>query len=177
MHHLDIEFKATADNLAVLEQKLQSLNPVFKGIDEQIDTYYNVQIGRLKLREGNIENALIWYDRPNVAAVKQSDILLYTHEPAASLKLILEKVHGVKVVVVKKRKIYFVENVKIHFDEVRELGTFLEVEAISQNGNIAKEKLIDQSKFFIDFFEVKPEDFIANSYSDLLLEKINLPQK
>ncbi len=176
MHHLDIEFKAKANNLTSLEQKIQSLNPIFKGLDEQIDTYYHVQVGRLKLREGNIENALIWYDRANVAAVKQSDILLYTHQPDASLKLILEKVHGIKVVVSKKRKIYFVDNVKIHFDEVEKLGTFLEVEAISQNGNIAKEKLIEQSQFFIDFFEVKRSDFVAYSYSDLLLEKNNLPK-
>jgi len=46
---------------------LLMLHPKFQGLDHQIDTYFNVQKGRLKLREGNIENSLINYDRKNVS--------------------------------------------------------------------------------------------------------------
>jgi hypothetical protein len=65
--------------------------------DHQKDTYYNVPDGRLKLREGNIENALIWYQR-DIARAKQSDILLYKHAPDDALKKILFKTSWVKVV-------------------------------------------------------------------------------
>ena len=43
---------------------------------------------------------------------------------------------GIKVVVEKTRKIYFVDNVKIHFDEVENLGSFVEVEAIDLDGTL-----------------------------------------
>jgi adenylate cyclase class IV len=105
----NFEFKARVDSIEVHENKLLNLNPVFKGTDHQIDTYFNVAKGRLKLREGNIENALINYDRENVNDAKQSDVILYQHEPNATLKNILTKQLGVKITVDKKRKIYFIE--------------------------------------------------------------------
>ncbi len=169
MSILNIEFKAKADNIGALEEKLQTLNPTLIGEDNQKDTYYSVTIGRLKLREGNIENALIWYDRQNIAGTKQSDILLYKHAPDNALKEILVKLHGVKVIVDKKRRIYFIDNVKIHFDRVEELGTFIEVEAIDKDGTIGIDKLKEQCNFFIALFEIKEADFMEKSYSDMLL--------
>lgn len=171
MATINFEFKAAAADLEELEKKLLTLNPRYIGEDNQVDTYFNVATGRLKLREGNIENSLIYYDRSNTAGAKQSDILLYHHSPDKSLKEILIKVHGIKVVVDKKRKIYFIENVKFHFDRVEGLGTFAEVEAIDNNGEIGVEKLKAQCTFYADFFNLKPSDYIAFSYSDLILEK------
>ena len=104
MNRLNFEFKATAANIDELEEKLKTLEPIFKGVDHQIDTYFNVEKGRLKLREGTIENALIYYERENIGGAKQSDILLYQHVPNASLKQLLTKVHGIKAVVDKSRK-------------------------------------------------------------------------
>lgn len=152
------------------EAKLLSLQPLFIGLDHQCDTYFNVETGRLKLREGNIENTLIWYERSNTAGAKQSDIILYHHSPDKALKEILVKTHGVKVVVDKKRKIYFIGNVKFHFDHVDGLGTFIEVEAIDKNGDIGIEKLKEQCSYYAAFFEIKPGDYIAESYSDLLMK-------
>lgn len=172
MTHLNFEFKAKAENNILLEEKLISLKPVFVGEDHQKDTYYNVSIGRLKLREGNIENALIWYQREDIAGAKQSDILLYNHLPDDALKKILLKVHGIKIIVNKIRKIYFVENVKFHFDKVEGLGNFIEVEAIDNSGEIGIEKLKERCDFYINFFEIKPTDFIKKSYSDIMLEKL-----
>ena len=164
-----IEFKAKTNDLAKAEQKLLTLNPTFIGIDNQKDTYYSITNGRLKLREGNIENALIHYTRANTPDTKQSNVLLYKHKPSEDLKRILETVHGIKVVVQKQRKIYFVNNVKIHFDEVSPLGSFIEVEAIDNDNEFTVEELQVQCNFYVNFFEVNIEDFQANSYSDLLL--------
>jgi len=171
MNIINFEFKARTGHLQKLEEKLLSLHPVFKGEDHQIDTYYNIETGRLKLREGNIENALIYYERQDTADAKQSDIILYQHQPDTSLKNILNKVHGIKVVVNKTRRIYFIDNVKFHFDHVQELGTFIEVEAIDNQQDIGIEKLKEQCRFYFEFFELKISDYVYNSYSDLLLEK------
>lgn len=168
------EFKARIDNWLLLEKKLLTLNPVFKGIDVQVDTYFNIPGGKLKLREGAIENALIFYQRSNVAKAKPSDVLLYPHKQETALKEILSKALGIKIVIKKTRKIYFLDNVKFHFDVVESLGNFIEVEAIDDDGSIGTEKLENQCNYFIAFLKIKKEDFIAESYSDLLHSKDNV---
>jgi predicted adenylyl cyclase CyaB len=165
------EFKARATDLEGLEQKLKLLNPQFKGEDHQIDTYFNIPSGRLKLREGNIENALIYYERENSLGAKQSSILLYKHNPDKSLKEILEKLFGIKVVVDKIRRIYFIDNVKFHFDIVEGLGSFIEVEAINETGIIGLETLKEQCNRFFSYFSLGQADFVDRSYSDLMLDK------
>ncbi len=169
MSHINFEFKASTKDLNKLENKLRSLNPIFIGVDKQADTYFNVAKGRLKLREGNIENSLIFYERQDVAGAKQSDIILYKHNPEPSLKEILIKVHGIKIVVNKTRRIYFIENVKFHFDSVDGLGTFVEVEAIDDSGNTGIGKLKEQCRKYADLFEIKNSHYISLSYSDLVL--------
>jgi len=169
--HINYEFKASCGDIENLELKLIELDPVFIGIDRQIDTYFNVPNGRLKLREGTIENSLIHYNRSNSASAKQSDVTLYQHQPDKNLKEALTKALGVKVVIDKRRKIYFVDNVKFHFDEVKELGSFIEVEAIDKDGSIGIEKLKEQCDYYIRLFAITSDQFIAESYSDLLVKK------
>ncbi len=168
---INFEFKARTSRIAELEKHLLKLKPKFTGIDRQTDTYYEVPLGRLKLREGNIENALIFYKRPDTAGAKQSNVLLYKHQPDTALKKILTLAVGIKVVVKKTRKIYFLDNVKIHFDTVQNLGTFVEVEAIDDTGEKGIAELKNQCMYFADYFKIEPEDFISQSYSDLIMEK------
>jgi len=170
MAMLNFEFKAKANDLANLEDRLLSFKPVFIGEDFQTDTYFNVLKGRLKLREGNIENSLIWYERKNIKGAKQSDVLVYRHNPDKTLKDILIELHGIKVAVHKRRRIYFVENVKFHFDTVTTLGTFIEVEAIDDHGTIGVQKLKEQCNKYAVFFNVQPGDYIGYSYSDMILK-------
>jgi len=84
---------------------------------------------------------LINYDRENVSDSKKSQIILYQHEPNIALKNILTRQLGVKIVVDKRRKIYFIDNVKFHFDVVENLGTFIEVEAIDSKEEFRLEEL------------------------------------
>lgn len=168
---VNYEFKAHANDLSKLEAILLELNPVFAGTDHQVDTYFNVSNGRLKLREGNIENALIQYERTNTAGAKLSSVNLFPCLPGSPLKQILSSALGVKIIVDKKRKIYFIENVKFHFDTVEGLGSFVEVEAIDNDGSIGIAALKNQCNVYAQLFQLNPGDFIAESYSDMLLEK------
>lgn len=166
---LNIEFKAKTNDVLAAEKILLQHNTRFIGEDHQVDTYFNVVNGRLKLREGNIENALIHYERENTAGSKSSQVLLYQHQPDQNLKAILTKALGIKAEVDKRRKIYFIDNVKFHFDTVQNLGTFIEVEAIDKDGSIGKEKLQEQCDFYAAMFGIKKEDFVAVSYSDMII--------
>ena len=169
MTHVNIEIKAKSNNQNAIREILKSKKADFKGADRQIDTYFKVNNGRLKLREGKIENNLIHYQRENKEGPKQSDVNLFKSNPESSLKEILTKALCVLVVVDKKREIYFIDNVKFHIDTVENLGNFVEIEAIDEDGTIGKDKLIEQCQFFLDLFKISQEDLISVSYSDLLL--------
>ena len=127
MKHINIEIKAKCDNLDKIRQILNSGNAVFKGLDHQIDTYFNTNTGRLKYREGTIENALIQYNREDKDEPKESDVLLYKSSSNGLLKELLTKAIGILVVVDKEREIFFIGNVKFHLDKVKELGQFIEI--------------------------------------------------
>ncbi len=45
---LNIEFKAATTVPALLEERLLQLEPTFIGEDHQVDTYFNVPVGRFK---------------------------------------------------------------------------------------------------------------------------------
>jgi len=171
MKHLSIEIKAKSNNHEKIREFLKSHSADFKGVDHQIDTYFKVNQGRLKLREGNIENYLIYYERENKEGPKQSDIILFQSAPGSSLKSILVNANGVLTIVDKKREIYFIGNVKFHIDTVQELGTFMEIEAIDDDDSIGKEKLLEQCNEYLMLFGISESDLVSVSYSDLLLEK------
>jgi adenylate cyclase, class 2 len=168
MSHTNIEIKARCHNPEAIEALLLEHKARFIGLDHQIDTYFNTPNGRLKLREGNIENALIFYNRPNQAGPKQSDIILYKTQPKASLKALLTQANGILAVVDKNRKIFFIDNVKFHLDTVEGLGHFVEIEAIDDNGDIGYEKLLKQCSFFMELFNITEADLMTDSYSDMV---------
>lgn len=169
--HLNFEFKARCSDPDSLEEKLLTLQPRFAGEDLQTDTYFVAPNGRLKLREGPIENALIHYNRADHADAKTSEVQLFSTKPGSNLKQLLTAALGVKVVVQKRRRIYFVDNVKFHFDRVEGLGTFVEVEAIDSDGSIGLEKLKEQCFYYREFLGLTADDCLSGSYSDMLLAK------
>ena len=169
MPHLNIEIKARCADPTHIVNFLTRQQADFRGEDHQIDTYFHTQNGRLKLREGNIEHSLVYYERPDQKGPKASEIILIT-QPPEEIKALLEKTNGVKVVVDKRRRIYFLENVKFHIDEVQSLGNFVEIEAIDLDGSIGREKLLAQCNYYLRAFRIAEEDLLTASYSDMLLQ-------
>jgi adenylate cyclase, class 2 len=171
MKHINIEIKARCADQTRIKEILKSENADFRGVDHQIDTYFRVNSGRLKLREGKIENNLIHYVRENREGPKQADVTLYRADPGSSLKEVLVKALGILVVVDKIREIYFIGNVKFHIDSVKELGTFIEIEAIGDDVNTDRERLLQQCQHYLTLFGIFEEDLVAVSYSDLLMQQ------
>lgn len=171
MTHLNIEVKARCNNGEFIANYLKEHNAHFKGTDHQTDTYFNVAKGRLKLREGNIENNLIYYERDNDPHARESNFQLVNVPDAKGLKDVLSRSLHVKIVVQKRREIYFIENVKVHLDEIEGLGTFVEIEASNLYHDISREELQRQCNFYMVEFRIREEDLIAISYSDMLLAR------
>ena len=169
MKRINYEFKARVTNDATVRAALKKLRARYIGADRQVDTYFRVPAGRLKIREGRIENALIFYQRTNAPRARRSKIEMMMLPPRNSIRAILTGALGVMVVVDKRREIYFVGNVKIHLDRIRGLGKFVEVEAISRGGSLAKAQA--QARRFQKLFGIKASDIVPQSYSDLILER------
>ena len=119
---INSEIKARCADQESVRQYLREHGADFKGTDHQIDTYFHVPEGRLKLRQGPIENNLIFYQRADTDGPKQSTINLSPVAPDSTIGEVLTAALGVRVVIDKQREIYFIDNVKFHIDTVQGLG-------------------------------------------------------
>lgn len=181
MSHVNVEIKARCADLAPARATLHGMGARLVGPDRQVDTYFRVPNGRLKLRQGLIENNLIFYAREDRTGPKRSDVILYGTRPGSDLKVLLTAALGTVVTVEKQREIYFVavegvgldgvENVKVHLDTVEGLGAFVEIEAIDLDGSIGPERLRAQCERLMAQLGIRDADLVADSYSDLLLVK------
>ncbi len=172
MSFINVEIKARSIRVDEVRDWLLNHHAEFKGTDHQTDTYFNVSSGRLKLREGTIENNLIYYERIDQGGPKLSDCQLTTVNNPAVLKDMLERSIGIKVIVKKKREIYFIENVKFHIDEVPGLGNFVEIEASNLNKAVSREELLRQCNYYMRELEIAETDLVDRSYSDMLVAKL-----
>jgi predicted adenylyl cyclase CyaB len=164
-----IEIKARCTNPSKVRQLLlQQPNIQFLGVDAQVDTYFKIPSGRLKLREGNIENSLIYYDRENKKDAKKSDVTLYKPTEVASLKAVLLAALPTLIVVEKKREIYFIDHIKFHIDTLSALGSFIEIEVIDANDAMDISEMKEQCQWYMELLDIQKEDLMENSYSDML---------
>lgn len=170
MKKLLVEIKARCAKPDTIRRILQSKGADARGTDHQIDTYFQVPSGRFKLRSGKIENSLIHYQRSNQAGPKDSHVTLAkfgTKQP--DLKAVLSTALGTLVEVDKQREIYFIDNVKFHIDEVKQLGSFIEIEAIGDPAVDQQADLLAQVQHYMALFKIADQDLVEVSYSDLLL--------
>src|SRR5215207_9267657 len=137
-----------------------------EGLLRQRDTYFHVAAGRLKLREEEPGGAtLIAYERPDEAAGRVSSYRLVPDPDA--LRDALAAANGVDVVVVKRRHLLRWETVRIHLDEVRGLGSFLELEAVADPGSdLSREHA--QVAHLREVLDIRDEALREGSYADAL---------
>jgi predicted adenylyl cyclase CyaB len=164
----NIEIKAKYSNLSKAKLIAQEIGACFEGAQHQLDTYFNVKEGRLKLREiFSQESQLIFYVRPNETGVKLSEYVIYPVQNADHLKYILKSALGVKQIVEKQREIYLYEEIRIHLDQVKHLGNFLEFEGVISSSS-DEDKVKAKVEMLVSFFHIPPSDFTAPSYSELM---------
>ena len=94
-------------------------------------------------------------------------------ENAQNVKSIFENLLGIDVIVKKKRKIYLFKNVRIHLDEISNLGSFIEFEAVFDKSNSNEKEENEKINFLLKYLDVKQEDLISKSYENLMKDKIN----
>ncbi|NNL47971.1 MAG: class IV adenylate cyclase, partial [Acidimicrobiia bacterium] len=118
----NVEIKARCSKTDVVRRRLEEAGARYVGLDRQTDTYFRSPSGRLKLRQGSIENSLIAYQRADESGPRLSAVSLYRTKDSATLREVLVSSLPIDVVVEKYRHIYFLDNVKVHVDTVPPLG-------------------------------------------------------
>lgn len=164
----NIEIKARYEDLKKGEQVCKVIEARFENSYHQIDTYFRVKKGRLKLRQIDAgTNQLIYYQRPDVDQPKMSDYHIYAVADPDLLKAMLDGALGVWKVIDKQREVYWFDEVRIHLDRVAGLGNFLEFEGVLAENSPPEptRKKVDE---LLLSFEIPARDLIDVSYSDLL---------
>ncbi|MGH7179088.1 MAG: class IV adenylate cyclase [Tepidisphaeraceae bacterium] len=165
----NLELKARCSNPSAVREALGALGASPSGAFSQIDTYFRVPRGRLKLRECDSAPAvLIYYERADDSRIRPSVYwLTQIPEPDALLGTLATAL-GTIAVVRKRRELWMWHNVRIHIDKVEDLGDFLEFEAVlsvDEPAEVSRPRV----ERLIATLGVTEDQRINRSYSDLLL--------
>ena len=164
----NIELKARCPDLHVVRRALQLLDARHARTMNQLDTYFPVPHGRLKLREiDSVAAELIWYDRPDTTEFKSSLYHVVAVPDPALLKATLIAANGLRGQVRKTRDLWLFHNVRIHLDNVDNLGDFIEFEAVMRD-EISDEPSQARLHQLKAALQIRPGDIERASYSDLL---------
>jgi adenylate cyclase class 2 len=162
----NIEFKAELRNPDAARAQCVALGADHLGSLCQTDTYFKLADGRLKRREAPGEPVeWIFYHRPDQIRPRMSNYTILS-EPQARRRW---GTHSLKewVVVVKTRDLWLLHNVRIHLDDVKDLGWFLEFEAMVSRQHDVKACHDAVAELRKTFAPILGES-IAMSYADLL---------
>ena len=163
----NLEFKAKCDSLDAFRQRLVNLQAEHRRTMKQLDTYFNVPQGRLKLREIDTHNAqLIYYERADLAESRYSNYQICDIPEPMAFKQIATMALGVKGVVEKQRELWLFGNTRIHLDEVKNLGQFVELETVIRSQTEVEAQA--EHQLVKEALGIKEEDLVSASYSDLV---------
>ena len=137
------------------------------GVLRQVDTFFRVPSGRLKLRDfGDGSGELISYRRADEACARRSDYrIIPTHDPAALAELLAHAL-GACGVVRKTRTLLLWRSTRIHLDEVEGLGRFVELETVLER--LTEVAAAEEHRALASALGLRSEDVVPEAYVDLL---------
>lgn len=125
----NVEFKSELRDLEAARLQCGLIGARPAGTIAQVDTYFRVPSGRLKRREApGCDPEWIVYARPDSPGARVSTYTLLT-EQQARVRFGEGTLRPWKVVR-KLRELWLLDNVRIHLDQVEDVGRFIEFEAL-----------------------------------------------
>ena len=187
----NLEFKARVSDLHAALRRGRVSGGELWGDLRQTDTYFATPTGRLKLREtAGFPAELVYYDRDESDPNRPSDYEIARSPDADALRSVLTRALGVLTVVRKRRTLVHVESAllgnsdsgsdptaspatrlsRVHFDNVEQLGTFVEIEVPVPDGE-SDAAPAEDLEALIRILGLSHADGITSSYLDLMLSK------
>ncbi len=163
----NLELKVKLASHRELKKNLKNIKAKFVKTLIQKDVYYKTGYGLLKLRIENGNQSIIKYLRNEKEKDRFSNYEVL-HFSAGNPEKFFKDLFLIETIVEKERKLFMYDNTRIHLDEVKGLGTFLELETLVVKGKADAKK---RFKTIIGLLDLNKYNEIRKSYRDLMMEK------
>jgi predicted adenylyl cyclase CyaB len=130
---LNLELKIKVVTFRKILKILNRIGAEYKAELRQKDVYFKSPKGLLKLRKQNGDYELIFYERDENSEERWSDYDVIKIASANAEKA-FARFLDIEAVVEKTRRLYIYKNTRIHLDNVKGLGKFLELETVVDKG-------------------------------------------
>lgn len=169
MKNLEIKLKQGEKEICtnnILNKYIKTLN--------QKDIYLKTRNKecRVKIRQEDDGNYAINYYRENVEKEKISTYTFYKIESVDDFMNVFGESVDIELVVEKKRELYLYDNARIHIDDVKNLGKFIEIEIVINNDEEEKksQELLEK---LMEMLNLNQLEKIAIGYREMLFNKLN----
>jgi predicted adenylyl cyclase CyaB len=167
----NIEIKAHIESVEALAHKAAAIADEGPIEIAQDDTFFKCEAGRLKLRAfSKEEGELIFYRRANQCGPKESFYLRSPTSAPETLRESLSQAYGQAGRVQKHRTLFLVGRTRVHLDNVKDLGHFLELEVVLEEGELA-EAGVREAHSLMARLGVDPSHLVEGAYVDLLAQR------
>ena len=164
----NVEIKARAVDLSALAERAAAIADTGPVEIAQDDTFFRCAAGRLKLRafpDGAGE--LIFYRRADASGPRECEYRIASVDAAGPLRIALGEALGVVGRVRKRRTLFLAGRTRIHLDRVEELGAFLELEVVLDEGEDAEHGM-REAREMMERLGVRADQLVAGAYADML---------
>ncbi len=161
--------KSRCDDHKCVRGILDSHGVSHLGLDNQIDTYFDVPNVMVKVREGNIESFFVYVTPLDN---QRCSVFFQTLPPNSRVADYVPKELKTLVVVYKKRDIYQVDSVRFNLDDVRELGRFVSIDVRDPSDKMPYSSMLEKLLLYSDMLKINISDCITCSYASLMLGKL-----
>jgi predicted adenylyl cyclase CyaB len=164
----NIEIKAHIESIQALLPQVVALAD--KGPIEvaQDDTFFACENGRLKLRAFSKDDGeLIFYRRTNQMGPKESFYLRAPTSSPDALRDLLSQAYRQGKRIQKRRIFFYSGRTRIHLDDVKGLGHFLELEVVLEESEPAEAGIREANDIMMRL-SIEPTQLIDAAYVDLL---------
>jgi predicted adenylyl cyclase CyaB len=126
----NLEAKFPLRDLVQARERAEAIGFGYRAILIQCDTFFATHHGKLKLREEAAGAWLIHYRRAHDETLQLSNYSIAPVTDPVRTRAILEAALGFMAQVRKRRILMLRDNIRLHLDDVEELGKFGEIEAV-----------------------------------------------
>jgi predicted adenylyl cyclase CyaB len=167
----NVEIKAYIESVDMLAPKAAAIADKGPIEIDQDDTFFYCEAGRLKLRALSLEEGeLIFYRRADQHRPKESYYLRSLTSTPETLRESLTQAYGQAARVQKHRTLFLVGRTRVHLDNVKFLGHFLEIEVVLEEGEPI-EAGVRAAHSVMARLGIEPSQLIAGAYVDLLAQR------